>query len=300
MTPIKKIDMHVHCCLEKGPERLRGETWPTVDELRVIYDEIGVEKGVEMARMAPERSHDPITNRDAQRLSELFPSTIGWWFCCLDPRMGTNSPTDDLGYYIGWYRERGARGVGEIQAGLALDDPRYMNLFAHIEKSGLPVTIHFGVRDRGCGPWDDLHLPRLRRVLETFPRLTVLGHAMPFWAEISADVTEENRNGNPKGPVTEGELARLLRAFPNLMCDISAGSGHNALTRDPDYTYRFFREFHERIVYGTDIRQPSDRHARFAGTSAFLDGAYAAGVIGRTQYENIARNNALRLLEGRI
>ena len=93
---------------------------------------------------------------------------------------------------------------------------------------------------------------------------------------------------------------RLLRAFPNLMCDISAGSGHNALTRDPDYTYRFLREFHERIVYGTDIRQPSDRHGRFIGTGAFLDEAYAAGVIGRTQYENIARNNALRLLEGRI
>ncbi len=83
------------------------------------------------------------------------------------------------------------------------------------------------------------------------------------------------------------------------MCDISAGSGHNALTRDPDYTYRFLREFHERIVYGTDIRQPSDRHGRFIGTSAFLDEALRAGVIDRTQYENIVRGNALRLLEGK-
>ena len=299
MEPLKKIDMHVHCCLEKGPERLRGETWPTADELRGIYDEIGVEKGVEMARMAPERSHDPITNRDAQRLAETFPGTIGWWFCCLDPRMGTNSPADNLSYYLDYYRERGARGVGEIQAGIPLDDPRYMNLFSHIEKSGLPVTIHFGVQGAGCGPWDDLHLPRLRRVLETFPKLVLLGHAMPFWAEISADVTDANRNGNPKGPVTEGTLAQLLRTYPNLMCDISAGSGHNALTRDPDYTYRFLREFHERIVYGTDIRQPSDRHGRFIGTSAFLDEALRAGVIDRTQYENIVRGNALRLLEGK-
>ena len=154
---MKKIDMHVHCCLEKGPERLRGETWPTVDELRAIYDAIGVEKGVEMARTAPERSHDPITNRDAQRLAEQFPSTVGWWFCYMDPRMGTNSPKDDLGYYLDYYRERGARGVGEIQAGIPLDDPRYMNLFSHIEKRGMPVTIHFGAVIGGCGPYDDLH-----------------------------------------------------------------------------------------------------------------------------------------------
>ena len=298
METIKKIDMHVHCCLEKGPERLRGETWPTADELRSIYDLYGIEKGVEMARLAPERSHDPITNRDAEKLARLFPGTIGWWFCYMDPRMGTNSPGDDLSYYLDYYKDHGARGVGEIQAGIDLDDPRYMNLFHHIEKSGLPVTIHFGVQGEGCGPWDDAGLPRLRRVLEEFPKLTVLGHAAPFWAEISGDVDPAKRNSYVDGPVTEGNIAKMLRKYPNLYCDLSAGSGYNALSRDLDYTYKFFREFHERLVYATDIRQPSDRDGKLIKTGALIDEAFKNGVIDETQYANIVRQNALRLLSG--
>lgn len=296
MNQIKKIDMHVHCGAVKGPERLRGETWPSAEELRAIYNEIGVEKGVEMARMAPERSHDPITNRDAQYLYETYPNTLGWWFCYLDPRMGTNSPKDNLSYYIDYYKERGARGVGEIQAGIPLDDPRYMNMFSHIEKCGVPVTIHFGVAGEGCGPSDEAGLPRLCRVLEEFPKLIVLGHAAPFWAEIAEYDDSTGRNSYPAGKIKEGALAKLLRKYPNLMCDISAGSGYNALTRDPDYTYRFFREFHERIFYATDIRQPSDRTGKFVKLSHFIDEANAMGVIDHTQYYNISRGNALRLL----
>ena len=45
MKKLKKIDMHVHCIEERGIPKLSGHFYPTVHELRKIYDEIGVEKG---------------------------------------------------------------------------------------------------------------------------------------------------------------------------------------------------------------------------------------------------------------
>lgn len=300
MNKCLKIDMHMHCCLEHGCGNPRGEQRIRADELRQIYDDIGVEKGVEMTIVSPESLCDPITNKEAEKLAKLFPNTVGWWFCGMDPRMGTNSPDANLSYFFDYFKEHGARGVGEMTANLPLDDPRYMNLFSHIEKSGLPVTIHFGELGKAYGAADELHLPKLYKLLAAFPKLIILGHAMPFWAEISADVTSENRMGYPSGPVVrEGELVRILRRFPNLWCDLSAGSGYNALVRDPDYAYEFLREFSDRIVYATDIAQFAHRGAKMLETAAFLDNAYEIGVISKQQYHAITRENALRLLEPR-
>jgi predicted TIM-barrel fold metal-dependent hydrolase len=80
-----------------------------------------------------------------------------------------------------------------------------------------------------------------------------LGHSQPFWAEISTDVTELTRRGYPKGPVTPGRVVELMREYPNLYGDLSAGSGYNALTRDTEFGYAFLEEFQDRLLFGTDI-----------------------------------------------
>ena len=49
-----------------------------------------------------------------------------------------------------------------------------------------------------------------------------------------------------------GKLVEMLRALPNLYCDISAGSGLNALSRDLEFTKGFIEEFQDRILYGRD------------------------------------------------
>ena len=293
---LKKIDMHVHAQFPGGPERLRGGTWPTPEEVRLAYDSLGIERGVEMSRLAPERMHDPITSRDAQLLTERYPETLGWWFCAMDPRMVNNSPRDDLSYYLHFFKERGARGVGELQANLYIDDPRMMNLFAHCQACDLPVTIHFGRIGEGCGVADDLGLPRLEKVLTEFPKLKILAHAMTFWSEISADVTEKDRNGYPTGRVTSGRIATLLRKYPNLFCDLSAKSGLNALLRDEEYACGFLEEFSDQILFATDISSPKTLNGSAKKLSEFLDGAYESGNLSASAYRNICRENALRIL----
>ena len=297
---VKKIDFHVHPQFPGGPERMRGGTWPTPERVREVYDTLNIESGVLMSCLAPEHMHDPISSRDAQAMHEKYPETFPWWFCALDPRMAWNSKkkVPDYSYYIDFYRERGARGVGELQAHMMIDDPRALGLFMHCEKKNFPVTIHFGEPYVGQGLIDDIGLVRLEKVLQQFPKLTVLGHAASFWSEISADVTEEVRHTFVKGPlVREGRIAQLLRKYPNLICDISAMSGYNALSRDLEYTYEFIDAFYEQIVFATDISSEHTINRSSVLLTNLLDEGYRSGNISEKAYRSICRENALRLLQ---
>jgi predicted TIM-barrel fold metal-dependent hydrolase len=47
-------------------------------------------------------------------------------------------------------------------------------------------------------------------------------------------------------------IEQLLTKHKNLYCDISAGSGCRALSRDLDYTYRLICRFPDRFLYARD------------------------------------------------
>ncbi|OGV48119.1 MAG: hypothetical protein A2017_04045 [Lentisphaerae bacterium GWF2_44_16] len=117
---------------------------------------------------------------------------------------------------------------------------------------------------------------------------------MSFWSEISGDVTDEIRNGYPKGPITEGgALLRLLREYPNLYGDISAGSGYNALTRDADLGYSFLEEFQDKLLFGTDIASPKNDHRH----AEFLRNVLKNKKISEAAFEKISWRNTSRILE---
>jgi predicted TIM-barrel fold metal-dependent hydrolase len=136
-------------------------------------------------------------------------------------------------------------------------------------------------------------LPGLERCLKLFPDLVFVGHSQPFWSEVDPDLTEDQRNSYPEGPVEEGgTVPRLMRTYPNLHADISAGSGYNALTRDPDFGAAFLTEFQDRVFFGTDICSPANdpRHAEL------IRGLRDRGSITDEAFENISWRNADRVL----
>ena len=49
-----------------------------------------------------------------------------------------------------------------------------------------------------------------------------------------------------------GKLIEMLNKYPNLYCDMSAGSGHNALNRDREFARDFLIEYQDRILYARD------------------------------------------------
>ncbi len=250
------IDCHTHACRTKSVPRTSGTTYPTGDELVGRLDHFGIDMAVVLSGVSPECRHRYTPPEDtvdicAQHPDRLIP------FCVLDPRQGTNSPETDFGPFLRIYTEMGCKGVGEVIPNLPFDDPLCWNMFRYIADYGLPMTIHVAPAVGGYyGFYDDLGLPRLERTLKEFPDLTILGHSQPFWAEISADLTQETRNGYPEGPVTPGRLVELFEKYDNLWGDLSAGSGHNAISRDPEFGSQFLEQFQDRIMFGTDISFP--------------------------------------------
>jgi predicted TIM-barrel fold metal-dependent hydrolase len=291
---LKKIDMHVHTIMRRGILRMgTNTTFATPEELSLMYERLGIEKGVILPEVNFECASHMQSNEDAIRIVEKYPDMF-YWFCNIDPRMERNDIRMDLSRVIENYKALGAKGVGEVCANLYFDDPFMENLFYHCEKTEMPVLFHIGPQVGGCyGIVDDLGLPRLEKMLKKFPGLQFIGHSQPFWAEIGADATEANRNSYPTGKVVPGRLIELFELYPNLYGDMSAGSGFNAVARDPEFGYAFIEKYQDRLYFGTDICAPeNDMQLSF-----WLDEAVQNKKISQTAYEKVCRGNALKLLE---
>ena len=287
------IDIHVHATTRAGPRRPNGETFATPEELLGMMDARGIAKAVILPEASPECAHHPLSNESCLDIVARYPDRFVA-FCNVDPRMLTNSSAADFTPLLEYYKSRGCKGVGELTANLPFDEARVWNLLAHCEACRMPVTFHLATQVGGTyGLYDELGLPRLEETLRRFPNLVLLGHSQPFWAEISADATDANRDGYPKGPVAEGgRVVALMRKYPNLCGDLSAGSGHNALSRDPEFGHRFLEEFQDRLFFGTDICAPTNE----TPIVGFLREAVERGRISRAAYEKIGWRNAERLL----
>lgn len=290
------IDIHVHTRYFGGPERLSGGTYATPEQLIAMLKPHDVRRAVILPAASPECNMIPQSLGEVLAIVEQYPDFF-IPFMNVDPRAVGNSPDADLGHIMSYYKERGCKGIGEITACLRFDDPLMENLFAHARDHELPILFHIAPMSQGFyGIVDDLGLPGLEGALKKFPDLTIIGHSQPFWSEISGDVTEEVRNSYPKGPVTPGgRVVTLMREYPNLYGDLSpaAGSGYNAVSRDPEFGYAFLEEFQDRLLFGTDICDPRNQLTLID----FLNDAVAAGHISRTAYEKIAYRNAEQLLD---
>jgi uncharacterized protein len=89
------------------------------------------------------------------------------------------------------------------------------------------------------------------KVLSAYPKTTFIGHGDLFWANISASVPTDR--GYPSGPVQLGGLTdKWLSDFPNLYADMSANSGNNALSRDPEFSRGFVERHQNKLIFGSD------------------------------------------------
>ena len=299
MISVKKIDIHAHAVAfpEFYPPFYGrgGQRYLSADELIAFYDELNIEKGVLLPISSCEGQPSPMTSEGCAYLAKQHPDRF-LWFCGVDPRTGAHSEKTDLSYFLNHYKSLGALGLGELTAQLKTDDPMMENLFAHCAACKMPVLIHIATQHGGMyGIEDDLGLPRLEKMMKKYPDLIVIGHSQAFWAEMSGDLTEETRGGYPRGKVTsEGRIYEMMRSCPNLYCDLSAGSGMNALRRDTENAAKFIEEFSDRILYGCDICGTKNKHQY--EFDAFLTKMVEDGLMSEENYRKIVRTNAIRLL----
>ncbi len=154
----------------------------------------------------------------------------------------------------------GARICGELKLRLMLDNWDAIRLFRVCGEERMPVVVHL---DNELPRTGDRRYPRpnwwygggmeaFGRALAACPETIFLGHAPGFWGYISADDKAETES-YPQGPVLPGgKLVRFMEEHKNLYCDISAGSGANALSRDLDFTRQFLITYQDRVLFGRD------------------------------------------------
>jgi predicted TIM-barrel fold metal-dependent hydrolase len=270
------IDVHTHIG-EVAPRK--GQT---AGQLIKRMGQEGIERSVVLSIENPEETYSYVLSKHVIRSCRRCPSRL-IPFCCVDPRRGrADTSTDFLGL-IERHVRRGAKGFGEYLAGLPVDDPRSMKIFEACGVLGIPVLLHMdNLRNT-----DSIGLPGFEKVLGTLPQTIFIAHGPGWWREISSVV--DGTVNYPKDPVREGGRAKeLLAGFDNLYGDLSAGSGHNALNRDPAHAQDFLNEFAGKLLFGTDCIYPGQE-------LPIVDFIVKADVSKKVKLK-IANENVLRIL----
>ncbi len=273
---VPRIDTHTHL----GRLR-RSDPGLTAEGLLARLDQMGTHQAVVLAVENPEELdyYVPTTqvlDACARHPDRLIP------FCACDPRHRYPGSFDPYPL-LAEYAAAGCRGFGENLCGLPIDDPMQRRVYEACARLRLPVLLHI---DRWINR-DAPGLPGLERLLRDYPEVTFIGHAQYFWREISAEV--DPQASYPTGPVVPGgRVETLLSGHPNLMADLSAHSGYNALARDPAHAVGFLERQRHKLLFGTDLLTADQR----IDIATFLDDLPLSAETRRAVYFG----NAARLL----
>jgi predicted TIM-barrel fold metal-dependent hydrolase len=160
-------------------------------------------------------------------------------FACADP---AESRSIDV---LRGNLSRGAIGIGELKFPVAVDAPEMHRIYKLAEERGVPALLHFQYETYNTG------FERFGNVLKAYPKVNFVGHAQTWWGNISADLNPLEMY--PTGPVRPGGLTdRLLQDYPNVYGDLSANSGFNAITRDPEFARAFIERHSRKLIWGSD------------------------------------------------
>ncbi len=245
--PGRYVDMHTHL----------GQTWNshpplTAEALLRWMDANQVAQAVVLPLINPESSSYPLTTDFVLRQTENYRDRL-IPFCSIDPRTSYQGGHKGLVGMLLKYKEAGCRGFGEHKPGLPIDDPRNLALYRACAEAKLPVLFHLdNLRNT-----DKPGLPGLEKALREVPDATLIGHGPGWWASISNGLRQQDLGGYPKGPVQPGgALDTLMEKYANLYGDLSAGSGANAISRDPQFGREFLIRRADRLMFGTDFLYP--------------------------------------------
>lgn len=277
---VRYVDVHTHIGTYTNNNKAL-----TVPELLGWMDEHNIEKAFVLPLVSPESTTYLQTPEVALKATEAHRDRL-IPFCALDPRAIIVGGQQGLNDIVKRYVDQGAKGFGEHKVGLDFDDPLMLRVYEAVEAAGIPILFHMdNIRGK-----DSPGLPRLEAALKTFPKLNFIGHGPGFWASIAGELKQADLGGYPQGKVPPGgALDRLMESYPNLFCDLSAGSGSNAISRDLEFGRELLIRRQDRILFGTDYLQPGQAVPQFELFEKQLN-------LPEDVFRKIARANALRLV----
>lgn len=194
-------------------------------------------------------------------------------------------------------KKAGAVGVGELVINERIDSPIIQAIFAAAEHLELPILFHMSSEvGYQYGIVDDPSLPLLEDALKQYPKLKLIGHSPVFWIELSKDAPVDKIGRGERGMgriISEGRVVKLMRKYPNLYGDLSAGSGFCAITRDEEFGLHFLEEFSNQLLFGTDT--VSVKASWQSPLGEWLEKKYAEKQISESTMKKICYENAQRI-----
>jgi uncharacterized protein len=201
-------------------------------------DGSGISNAMALAR---DNSAEQIAAMKAQ-----YPGRILGWFAATDI---TKPEAEEL---LNKAVKSGAIGFGELKSHVAAAGPELRRVYALAADLGVPVLVHFQeVPHTATEGTFATGFKDFEAVLKAYPKTKFIGHADAFWANISSDYA--NESAYPNGKIKPGGITdKLLGDYSNLFADLSANSGNNALSRDPEFTASFLKRHESKLIFGSD------------------------------------------------
>ena len=294
------IDCHAHVFMNPKirPYPHAKTTLMSMEDQIKLMDSKGIDKAI---ILPVNNAESPVEHQSAAEVLFICEKYPGRFipFCGLDPRntdWGKDRNVEGkFDFLLEQYKELGFKGLGEFVPNLYWEDLRMMNLLGACERIGFPITFHTVTPEFPTyGVYDELGLPGLEAVLKKFPKLKFFGHSAGFWSEISDNLKTEDKNRYPTSKVIEGgAVVRLMHEYPNLYGDLSAGSGLNALQRDPEHAWKFIDEFQDKLLLGLDYCSTTNDMQHIE----WLTQARDDGNISEEAYEKIMWKNINEILD---
>jgi predicted TIM-barrel fold metal-dependent hydrolase len=152
----------------------------------------------------------------------------------------------------------GVRIYGELKLRMMYDNIDAISMYRFCGEKGVPVQVHIdydidtGSKYPRSSWWFGGGIEAFERAIKVCPETTFIGHAPGFWTHISKDDQYKSLSYPIGEIVPGGKLITMLHTYPNLYCDMSAGSGISAFKRDTKFAKAFLIEFQDRILYARD------------------------------------------------
>jgi uncharacterized protein len=241
-----------------------------------------IDEAVVMAVEVPEELDFFVTTKELLQMTKRHRDRLHP-LCAVDPRHRYPGRFDPYPILAHWM-DQGCVGYGENLCGLPVDDPMQQLVYEACDKLKLGIVMHFD-------SWinrDKPGLPGFEKMLATYKNVKFIGHSPHFWREISGKV--DPKVGYSGGPVLPGgRLDVLFGKYKNLYADLSAGSGFNGITRDPEFGLGFLKRWKSRLMFATDYLRvgqetPIIEHIRNVK-------------ISKDAFERITRKNAQKVFK---
>jgi predicted TIM-barrel fold metal-dependent hydrolase len=221
------------------------------------------------------------TNESCYRLTQEYPGHY-YFFANDTPDLEGARPE------IEKYLKLGALGIGEQKFNIDVESPAFAVIADVARDYDVPVLCHFQVGMYNHG------YRRFWRVMDRYPTVKFIAHAQTTWTNLDANHVDDPRSLYPKAPYRAGGVTdQYLRDYEHFYTDLSAGSGLNSVTRDPEHARAFLLVHQNKIIYGSDCND-------IPGKPPICQGALTIAAVKRfSPSKEIARKilhgNAARL-----